>query len=87
LLDAGEPVDLLVSDLAMPGMDGLTLIRAAQSRRPALPAILLTGYAGAAASLAIGDTLRGTFSLLRKPISGSQLVDQVATLLEAATSS
>ena len=35
LLDAGEPVDVLVTDLSMPGMDGLALIRAAQGRRPA----------------------------------------------------
>ena len=83
LLDAGEPVDLLVSDLAMPGMDGIALIRAAQTRRARLPAILLTGYAGEAASLAIGGAVNGSFSLLRKPITGAQLADRVATLLEA----
>ncbi|MDO9714562.1 response regulator, partial [Paracraurococcus lichenis] len=37
-------VDLLVTDLSMPGMDGRELIRAAQARRPGLPAVLLTGY-------------------------------------------
>ena len=49
LLDAGEGVDLMVSDLSMPGMDGLALVREAQRRRPGLPAILLTGYATNAA--------------------------------------
>ena len=43
LLDAGCPVDLIISDLSMPGMDGVSLIRAAQLRKPRLPAILLTG--------------------------------------------
>ena len=39
--------DVLVTDLTMPGgMDGRALIRAAQARRPGLPAVLLTGYAG-----------------------------------------
>ena len=45
LLDAGCPVDLIISDLSMPGMDGVSLIARA-IRKPRLPAILLTGYAG-----------------------------------------
>ena len=84
LLDAGCPVDLIISDLSMPGMDGVSLIRAAQIRKPRLPAILLTGYAGETAALAIGRELNGSFSLLRKPVTGDHLADRVATLLEAA---
>ena len=76
----GQIPDLLVSDLSMPGMDGLALIRAAQSRRPGLPAILLTGYATDGARAA-GDVSNGTFSLLRKPVSGCQLADRVASVL------
>ena len=34
LFDAGETVDALVTDLSMPGMDGLAVIRAAQERHP-----------------------------------------------------
>jgi CheY-like chemotaxis protein len=44
MLDAGEAVDLLISDLSMPGMDGLELIRQAQDRRPGLPTVLITGH-------------------------------------------
>jgi PAS domain S-box-containing protein len=80
-LASDERVDIIVSDLTMPAMDGLTLIRAAQERRPGLPAILLTGYAGDGASLAIGGAISGTFSLLRKPVSGTQLVDRISALL------
>ena len=80
-LDAGEPVDIIVSDLTMPGMDGLALIRIAQERRPGLPAVLLTGYAGDGATLAVGGAISGTFSLLRKPVSGPQLVDRINALL------
>ena len=36
--------DLLISDLNMPGMDGLTLIREAQRIDSTLPAIVITGY-------------------------------------------
>jgi CheY-like chemotaxis protein len=45
MLDTGEPIDLIVSDLSMPGMDGIALVREANRRRPRLPAILLTGFA------------------------------------------
>ena len=81
LLAAGEAVDALVTDLSMPGMDGLAVIRAAQERRPGLPAVLLTGYAGDGAALAVGGAVSGTFSLLRKPVSGVLLVDRVRALL------
>jgi CheY-like chemotaxis protein len=83
LLDAGDHVDLIISDLSMPGMDGVSLIRAAQMRRPRLPAILLTGHAGESTALAVGGELGGPFNLLRKPVTGDHLADRVATLLEA----
>ena len=77
----GAVVDVLVTDLAMPGLDGVALIRQAQQRRPGLPAILLTGYAGDAAALAVGSVVDGAFSLLRKPVTGARLADAVATVL------
>lgn len=81
LLDAGETVDVLVTDLTMPGMDGLRLIREAQIRRPGLPALLLTGYAGDVAALAVSGAVSGAFSLMRKPVTASQLGERVAALL------
>jgi CheY-like chemotaxis protein len=84
LLDRSGPMHMLVSDLAMPGMDGVALIREAQRRRPGLPAILLTGYAGDAARLAVGEAVGGAFTLLRKPVTGAQLADHVAAVLDAS---
>ncbi len=83
-LAAAEAVVLLVSDLAMPGMTGLAVIEAAQRLRPGLPAILLTGYAGDAATLILDGTVDGAYSLLRKPVDGAQFVERVALLLEDA---
>jgi CheY-like chemotaxis protein len=80
-LALGKRADIIVSDLTMPTMDGLTLIRSVQERRPNLPAILLTGYAGDGAALAVGGAISGAFSLLRKPVSGTQLVDRISALL------
>ncbi len=82
LLDAGEAVDLVVSDLSMPGMDGLELLAEIQTRHPRMPAILLTGFATKAAELAVGGARSGTFSLLRKPVTAEQLAECVAALLE-----
>ncbi|MBX9699165.1 MAG: response regulator, partial [Acetobacteraceae bacterium] len=76
-----EAVQLLVTDLSMPGMDGLRLIEAAQGQRPGLRAILVTGYAGDAASLAVSGALSGAFTLLRKPVAGDELAERAAMLL------
>jgi CheY-like chemotaxis protein len=81
LVEAREAVDLLVTDLSMPGIDGLALIREAQRRRPGLPAILLTGFATNAAELAVGGAVSGTFSLLRKPVATEVLAERIAVLL------
>jgi len=85
LLAAGEAVDALVTDLTMPGMGGLEVIRAAQERHPGLPAVLLTGYAGDGAALAVGGAISGSFSLLRKPVSGTHLVERIRALMAART--
>ena len=93
LLGAGEAVDILVTDLSMPGMDGASLIRAVQACRPDLPAIMLTGYAGADTSLLTGpDPITGTgrprrFSLLRKPVTTARVVDEIAVMLETQAAS
>ena len=80
--DNGEAVDILVSDLSMPVIDGLTLIQEAKRRRPGLPAILLTGFTTNLANIAIDGALNSGFSLLRKPVTGHMLVVRVAALLE-----
>lgn len=39
-----EPVDLLVADITLPGMDGLALIEKVHELHPGLPAIVITGF-------------------------------------------
>jgi CheY-like chemotaxis protein len=84
IVDAGEQVDLIISDFSMPIMDGVALVGEVQRRRPKLPAILLTGFATNAAEIAVSGAVSGTFSLLRKPIAGAQLAERVAMMLEGA---
>ncbi len=80
-LDAGATCDLLVTDLAMPGMDGAALIQAARDRRPNLAALMLTGT-GRMADMA-PVAARNRFALLRKPVSPAELAECVASLVPA----
>ena len=80
-LDDGGAVDLLVSDYAMPGMNGLILIAEARLRCPDLPALLLTGYADESVRLAAEDADAGRTALLRKPVSCAILAQGASTLL------
>jgi CheY-like chemotaxis protein len=86
LLDDDHDVDIVVSDLSMPDMDGIALIHEARRRRPGLPAVLLTGFATNVAEIALDGAVSGAFSLLRKPIQGEQLADRLAALLEPSDS-
>jgi CheY-like chemotaxis protein len=78
LLEGNAEFDVLISDLSMPGMSGIEVIKAAQLRQPDLPAILLSGYAGDPAALPAGNA---RFALLRKPASMAQLADVIALLM------
>ncbi|MFL5285773.1 MAG: response regulator [Rhodopila sp.] len=73
-----EGADLLLTDLSMPGMDGVTLIAKVQEQAPGTPAILITGYA--AEHMRFGD--HGSFRLLRKPVTPARLYEEVATSLQ-----
>ena len=73
--------DLLITDLSMPGTDGLVLIREAQRRHPGLPAILLSGYSGEELGLTTGRLPGGQLMLLQKPVRATELAKQVAVLL------
>jgi PAS domain S-box-containing protein len=80
LIEAGEIVDAMVSDLSMPGMNGVVTIQKARALRPRLPCFLLTGYVGERAALSADDA----FTLIRKPVSIRALAAQIEAGLEAA---
>jgi len=62
-----EPVDLLITDVQMPGIDGIELVRQVRARWPDLPCIVLTGFSTVRRSI---DALRaGAFWYLEKPVS------------------
>lgn len=77
ILMGDTPLDLMVADVGLRGIDGLTLIRRSRTVRPDLPALLLTGHAVETAALAVGAHV----SVLRKPIEVEVLAAQVSALL------
>jgi signal transduction histidine kinase/CheY-like chemotaxis protein len=82
-LEAGNVPDLLVTDFAMPGMNGLVLIQEARRHRRGLPALLLTGYAD---GNIVDDVLTMELDpiiLLRKPVLDSDLTERASALLIA----
>ena len=44
-LSRGDPIELLISDVVMPGMDGPTMVREARKSRPELKILFMSGYA------------------------------------------
>ncbi len=45
VLDRGDPITLLISDVVMPEMDGPTMVHEARKSRPELPILFMSGYA------------------------------------------
>jgi two-component system, cell cycle sensor histidine kinase and response regulator CckA len=45
IIARNEPIDLLISDVVMPGMDGPTMVREARQSRPGLKILFMSGYA------------------------------------------
>ena len=80
-LESGNIPDLLVTDFAMPGMNGLELIQEARRHRLGLPALLLTGYADGNLRDDIFNMKLDPISLLRKPVTDSELSERMAALL------
>ncbi len=80
ILDRAGKVDALVTDLNMPGMNGVELIRIVRTRGLSIPAVLLTGNAEDGTPLALEGAMTQNFSMLRKPVLGSDLADRLVAL-------
>ena len=76
---AVERPHLVLSDVQLPGRDGLALFNEIRARHPALPVILLTAHG--TIPDAVEATARGVFSYLTKPFDGRALLDKIAQAL------
>ncbi len=71
---------VLVSDINMPGMDGLALLKRVQVIDPDLPVILITGHGDI--SMAVGAMRDGAYDFIEKPFSTDLLLDIVRRAVE-----
>jgi len=82
LLRERPEIRLLITDLKMPGMDGLELLQAARIQRPDVQRLLVTAFG------TIEDTVTamraGAFDVLPKPLKARTLRETVTRLLERA---
>ena len=74
-------IDLLITDVVMPRMDGPGLIRAVRERRPEMKVIYISGYAEDAFRKRLDET--GAINFLPKPFSLKQLAGKVKEVMEA----
>jgi two-component system, NtrC family, C4-dicarboxylate transport response regulator DctD len=68
--------DVVVSDVAMPDMDGIALLAAIRERDPSLPVVLVTGTPTLATAAQALE--QGALRYLTKPVPAKLLIDTVA---------
>jgi DNA-binding NtrC family response regulator len=78
-----HPVDVVLTDLKMPGADGLAVLAHARKVRPGAEVILMTGHA--TVESAVSAMKMGAFHYITKPFSADEVVPLVDRALELAS--
>ncbi|MBF0676813.1 sigma-54 dependent transcriptional regulator [Pseudomonas sp.] len=71
---------IVISDIRLPGLDGLQLLAQLKQRDPSLPVVLITGHGDI--SMAVGAMRDGAYDFMEKPFSPERLVDVARRALE-----
>ncbi|MWV14683.1 response regulator [Pseudomonas sp. L-22-4S-12] len=71
---------IVVSDIRLPGSDGLTLLSRLKQRDPSLPVVLITGHGDI--GMAVGAMQDGAYDFIEKPFSPERLVEVARRALE-----
>jgi RNA polymerase sigma factor (sigma-70 family) len=79
-LDSHERFDCIVSDVRMPGMSGLDLMKHLNERGYAGPVILITGHGDV--DMAVGAIKNGAFDFIEKPFDEARLLASVRQAAE-----
>lgn len=79
LLQGGRAIDLMVSDVGLPGMNGRQLAEIARQHRPELPILFVTGYAENAATKA--SFLGTNMAMISKPFAVEALASKINEMM------
>ena len=74
------PVDVVVLDVKMPGMDGIETLRTIKKRHPLVEVIMLTGHA--TVESAVDGLKSGAIDFLMKPIGVDELIEKASDAFE-----
>ena len=77
-----QTIDLVISDIKMPSMDGMTFLKKAQAVRPDLPLIFITAYG--TIPDAVEAMKAGAIDYIAKPFDGSELLKKVKKTIARA---
>jgi CheY-like chemotaxis protein len=73
-----QNVSLVITDMSMPGMDGLELAEALLARKPEIPVLIATGHD---ASAGIPGAPANVVAIVQKPFQNRDLVQTIRTIL------
>lgn len=76
--------DLLLTDLRMPRLDGVGLIRAMRGLSPQIPVVVMTGYSATGGPDAFREPGEGPVALFSKPLDMDAVLAEVRRLLPVA---
>ena len=81
IIESAQTIDLLISDVGLPGMNGRQLAEISRQVRPQLPVLFITGYAQHAT--ARGGFLDEGMHLITKPFTFDLLTAKVNEMVQA----
>ena len=76
-----QAYDVLLTDIVMPGIDGIEVARVAAARQPGLRIMFITGFA--AVALSAGDRAPAGSKVLSKPVHLREIVAEVERMIAA----
>ncbi len=77
------PFSIVITDLKMPGMDGIEVLKAIKILQPDVPVIIITGYS--TVNTAVEAMKNGAFDYIPKPFTPEQMIEMVDKALEQRT--
>jgi two-component system, cell cycle response regulator CpdR len=80
---SADQFDMLITDIVMPGMDGIALALKASKDRPAMPILMMTGYAAERQRAHNLEAL--IHKVIAKPFSLRDICNAVAEILKRST--